>query len=55
VLPVGTTIEVESINQFAYDNFREIKGVATIEGRQVAEVTLQLVQADPLQETTDMG
>ena len=55
VLPVGTTIVVESTNQFAYDNFREIKGVATIDGKAVAEVTLQLMQAEPLGESTDQG
>ena len=54
-LPIGTTIVVESINQFAYDNFREIKGVATIDGKAVAEVTLQLMQAEPLVESTDQG
>jgi predicted hotdog family 3-hydroxylacyl-ACP dehydratase len=43
-----TTIRVESVNQFAYDNFREIQGIAKIEGKPVAEVLLQLMQAEPL-------
>lgn len=55
LLPIGTTIEVESVNQFAYDNFREIKGVATIGGREAAEVTLQLMQAEPLEDANDQG
>lgn len=54
-LPIGTTVEVESVNQFAYDSFREIKGIATIEGKQVAEVTLQLMQAEPLEKSIDEG
>lgn len=44
----NTTIRVESVNQFAYDNFREIQGIAKIEGKPVAEVLLQLIQAEPL-------
>jgi len=47
-IALDTTIRVESVNQFAYDNFREIQGIATIEGKPVAEVLLQLMQAEPL-------
>jgi predicted hotdog family 3-hydroxylacyl-ACP dehydratase len=45
-IAVGTPIVIESRNQFAYENFREIQGVARIEERIVAEVTLQLMQAE---------
>ncbi len=55
LLPIGTQIEVESINQFAYDNFREIRGIAKIEGRQVAEATLQLMRAEPFPNSTGQG
>ena len=47
-IPIDTAIVVESVNQFAYDNFREIRGIAKIAGTAVAEVTLQLMQAEPL-------
>jgi len=46
-IAIGTTITIESRNQFQYDNFREIKGVAKIGDQLVAEVTLQLMQAEP--------
>jgi len=46
-IAVGTTITIESRNQFEYDNFREIQGVAKIGNQIAAEVTLQLMQAEP--------
>lgn len=46
-VPVGTTVMVESFNQIEYDNFRIIHGTATIDGKLAAEVTLQLLQAQP--------
>ncbi len=45
-IPLGTTITIEAHNQFQYDNFREIQGVARIGNQIAAEVTLQLMQAD---------
>ena len=44
-VPIGTTVMVESFNQIEYNNFRVIHGIATIDGRVAAEVTLQLMQA----------
>lgn len=49
-IAVGTKITIESCNQYRYENFREVHGVARIEGRIAAEVTLQLIQAEPVQE-----
>ena len=45
-IAVGTTIIVESRNQFEYENFRVTHGVARIGNQIGAEVTLQLIQAD---------
>jgi predicted hotdog family 3-hydroxylacyl-ACP dehydratase len=45
-IAVGTTIIVESRNQFEYENFRVTQGVARIGNQIGAEVTLQLIQAD---------
>jgi predicted hotdog family 3-hydroxylacyl-ACP dehydratase len=44
-IALGEEIEVESVNSFEYDNFREVEGVARIGGKIVAQVTLQLIQA----------
>lgn len=46
-IAIGTTITIESRNQFEYDKFREIQGVAKIGNQVAAEVTLQLMQAEP--------
>ena len=46
-IAVGTTITIESRNQFEYENFREIQGVAKIGNQVAAEVTLHLMQAEP--------
>lgn len=46
-IPVGTSIAIEARNQFQYDSFREIQGVARIGSQVAAEVTLQLMQAEP--------
>ncbi len=45
-IPVGTTIEVTAQNIFSYEGLREIKGSASIGAKTVAEVILQVVQAD---------
>lgn len=45
-IAVGTTIIVESRNQFEYENFRVTHGVARIGNQIGAEVTLQLIQAE---------
>lgn len=44
---LGTILTIASRNQFAYENFREIEGTVKIEKEVVAEVTLQLMQAEP--------
>lgn len=46
-IAVGTEIITEAQNQFEYEGYREIRGIATIQGRTAAEVVLQLVQANP--------
>ncbi len=48
-IAIGTTITIESRNQFEYDNFREIRGEVKIGDRVAAEVVLQLVQAEPME------
>lgn len=45
VVPLGSTVLVESFNQMEYDDFRVIQGTATIDGTVAAEVTLQLMKA----------
>ncbi len=47
LIAIGTKITIESRNQFKYDTFREVQGVARIGNQIAAEVTLQLLQADP--------
>ncbi|MDX9787152.1 MAG: hypothetical protein RBT11_10265 [Desulfobacterales bacterium] len=44
-IPLGTEIITEAQNQFEYDGYREIRGVATIHGHTAADVTLQIMQA----------
>jgi len=46
-IALGTTLTIESRNQFAYDNFREIAGTVKNAKEVIAEVTLQLMQAEP--------
>jgi predicted hotdog family 3-hydroxylacyl-ACP dehydratase len=46
-IAIGTEIITETQNQFEYDGYREIRGVAAIQGQTAAEVILQLVQANP--------
>ncbi|HSO19497.1 MAG TPA: hypothetical protein VLT88_08575 [Desulfosarcina sp.] len=43
--PVGARITTTSQNAFAFDELREVFGWASMDGRTVAEVTLQLVEA----------
>ena len=45
-IAVGTTVIVESSNQYEYENFRVTHGVARIGDKIAAEVTLQLIQAE---------
>jgi predicted hotdog family 3-hydroxylacyl-ACP dehydratase len=45
-LPVGAEIVVKAKNHFVFDSFREIGGTAHMEGRQIAEVVLQVVRAE---------
>lgn len=45
---VGTRITTRSRNALVFENLREIHGTASIDGRIAAEVSLQLVEADPL-------
>jgi predicted hotdog family 3-hydroxylacyl-ACP dehydratase len=46
-IALGTTLTIASRNRFAYENFREIEGTVTIANEVAAEVTLQLMQAEP--------
>lgn len=46
-LALGAALEIQSRNQYAYEEFREVAGTVRLEGEVVAEVTLQLVQAAP--------
>jgi predicted hotdog family 3-hydroxylacyl-ACP dehydratase len=45
-LPLGTIIETQSKNTFEYDNLREIRGIARVGQKIVAEVTMQLMKAE---------
>lgn len=45
-LPLGAEIIVKAKNHFVFDSFREIGGTAHMEGRQIAEVVLQVVRAE---------
>lgn len=45
-IPAGARITTTSRNAFVFDNLREIFGQASIDGRVVAEVTLQVVEAN---------
>jgi predicted hotdog family 3-hydroxylacyl-ACP dehydratase len=45
-IPVHTPIVVRAENRFSFEGFREIQGRADIDGETVAEVILQVVQAD---------
>lgn len=45
-LPLDAEIFVTSENRFAFDGFREVDAVATVDGLPAAEITLQLMQAE---------
>ena len=45
-IPIRTPIVVRAENVFSFEGFREIQGRADIDGETVAEVILQVVQAD---------
>lgn len=45
-LPLGSKVIVTSENQYEFEGFREIRGTAAIDGDPVAEVTMQLMQAE---------
>jgi predicted hotdog family 3-hydroxylacyl-ACP dehydratase len=45
-LPFKTEIVTEARNEFEFEGYREIRGVAAIKGETAAEIILQLVQAD---------
>jgi predicted hotdog family 3-hydroxylacyl-ACP dehydratase len=44
-LPVGATLITRTQNNFAFDNFREVKGTVTLDETVAGEITLQLVSA----------
>ena len=46
-IPVDTPITVRAENTFTFEGFREIRGSAHIDEKTVAEVILQVVQAEP--------
>lgn len=45
VLPLGSTLYARGENTFSFDKFREVTSQIFLEGRLIAEVTLQLYQA----------
>ena len=45
-LALGTVVETRAQNSFKFEGFREIEGSASIDGKLVGEVTLQVVRAD---------
>jgi predicted hotdog family 3-hydroxylacyl-ACP dehydratase len=47
VLPMGAEIKVTSENSFEFEGFREIRSTAEVDGLPVAEIILQLMQAEP--------
>ena len=44
-LALGTLIVTTSENRFEFENFREIHGVTTVDGKVVGEITLHLMKA----------
>lgn len=50
-LPMGASIVVESKNRFKFDDFIEIEGTAKMDEKIIGEVTLQVMKADPNQES----
>jgi predicted hotdog family 3-hydroxylacyl-ACP dehydratase len=46
VLELGAVVETKAENSFKFEGFREIEGSASIDGKLVGEVTLQVVRAD---------
>lgn len=46
-LHFGTTVVVESENRFEYDQLMEVYASARIDGKIVAEMVIQLMEADP--------
>ena len=44
-IAVGDSVTTTASNAFVFENLREIKGAASIDGRLAAEVTLQVVEA----------
>jgi hypothetical protein len=46
VLKLGAVVETRAENSFKFEGFREIEGSASIDGKLVGEVTLQVVRAD---------
>lgn len=45
-LALGAVVETRAENSFKFEGFREIEGSASIDGKVVGEVTLQVVRAD---------
>jgi predicted hotdog family 3-hydroxylacyl-ACP dehydratase len=45
-LALGAVVETRAENRFKFEGFREIEGSASIDGRVVGQVTLQVVRAD---------
>jgi predicted hotdog family 3-hydroxylacyl-ACP dehydratase len=45
-IAVGDAIVTTAKNAFVFDNLREIRGTASIDGRPAAEVVLQVVEAE---------
>jgi predicted hotdog family 3-hydroxylacyl-ACP dehydratase len=45
-LAFGAAVETHARNSFKFEGFREVEGVAMMDGQVVGEVTLQVVRAD---------
>lgn len=46
ILPLGTIVVMSAQNQFEFEGFREISVQAVVADRMVADITIQLVQAE---------
>ncbi len=46
LLALGAVVETRAENSFKFEGFREIEGSASIDGKVVGQVTLQVVRAD---------
>ena len=45
-LALGAVVETRAENSFKFEGFREVEGSASIDGKVVGQVTLQVIRAD---------